>query len=375
MLKRIRIENYRSIGEVDIELGPLTVLVGQNGSGKTNFVDAIHFLCDALTYGLDAAVMRRGGLKTLRRWSPHRPRNVAFEVEVGSEDGAVQAHYTLALRSEAAGEYSVKREALTATAWDATTEFEALDGKVVHSSLDPKFGKPEGRPGLLLAPLWPDLPCSLFTSNMRNMGFYSIFPDALREPQSPGMDHPLDTHGHNLTSVLRKVQRDAPASLAQVRKALAALLPRVRDIQIAGVGGYEYVKFQHEGPDARRHWLDSKQMSDGTLRMLGILTALYQEPALSLVAIEEPELTIHPGMLAVLRDVIVEASQKRSQVIITTHSPDLMNLFDVDVLRVVEMTAEGTKIGPVAQHQREAVRENLFLPGELARMEGLARAQ
>ncbi len=42
MLKRIRIENYRSIGEVDVELGPLTVLVGQNGSGKTNFVDAIH---------------------------------------------------------------------------------------------------------------------------------------------------------------------------------------------------------------------------------------------------------------------------------------------------------------------------------------------
>jgi len=76
-------------------------------------------------------------------------------------------------------------------------------------------------------------------------------------------------------------------------------------------------------------------------------------------------------VLPLLRDCIVEAAEKRTQVIITTHSPDLMSLFGVDVLRVVEMTDEGTKIGPVAEWQKQSIREQLFSPGEIARMEGL----
>ena len=375
MLKRIRIENYRSIGEVDIELGPLTVLVGQNGSGKTNFVDAIHFLCDALTYGLDAALARRGEIGGIRRWARGRPRDVSFGINLATAPPeGLDATYALTLHGQAGGDCIVRTEALDAWACDGAFRFEARDGSVVDSSWGEAMGDIGGRRGLL-APLWGDIEPFVFTGRMRDMGFYSIFPDALRALQEPGPDHPLDEHGANLASVLRATARDAPAAMSHIKAALSALSPDIRDMQVKQFGGHLLVRFLHEEADGKRHWLDSKQMSDGTLRMLGILTALYQEPALSLVAIEEPELTIHPGMLAVLRDVIVEASQKRSQVIITTHSPDLMNLFDVDVLRVVEMTAEGTKIGPVAQHQREAVRENLFLPGELARMEGLARAQ
>jgi predicted ATPase len=93
----------------------------------------------------------------------------------------------------------------------------------------------------------------------------------------------------------------------------------------------------------------------------------------TLIVYEEPENGLYARSLRSLFELISEASQY-TQVIITTHSPDLMSLFDVDALRVVEMTPEGTKIGPVADWQRQAIRDRLFPPGEIMRMEGLQMA-
>ncbi|MCB0122199.1 MAG: ATP-binding protein, partial [Caldilineaceae bacterium] len=115
------------------------------------------------------------------------------------------------------------------------------------------------------------------------------------------------------------------------------------------------------------------QESDGTLRMLGILVALYQDEQRSLVTLEEPELTIHPGALSVLWDEI-EAAGDRSQVILTTHSPDLLDMCKVEQLRVVEKIDGITLIGPVDETQRSAIQERLFAPGELLRAQGLNRA-
>jgi predicted ATPase len=114
------------------------------------------------------------------------------------------------------------------------------------------------------------------------------------------------------------------------------------------------------------------QESDGTLRILSILAAVYQQPPRPLVTIEEPELNIHPGALGVLADVLEEASM-RSQVVITTHSPDLIDHFSVDALRVVEKVGGLTEVGQVTESQRQTVHEMLFSTGELMRMEGLRR--
>lgn len=119
-------------------------------------------------------------------------------------------------------------------------------------------------------------------------------------------------------------------------------------------------------------WFDASQLSDRTLRLLGILTAIHQQPAPSLIAIEEPELTVHPGAAAVLCDELIEASQ-RMQVLVTTHSPELITRMPIESLRVVEATTDGTKIGRVSPEQIAAVKNELFSPGDLIRMEGLRR--
>ncbi|HEX9736127.1 MAG TPA: AAA family ATPase [Thermoanaerobaculia bacterium] len=68
MIRRLTISNYRSLGQdVDLRLGPLTALVGQNGSGKTNVVDALRFLGDCMRLGLEGAITKRHGIGAVRR--------------------------------------------------------------------------------------------------------------------------------------------------------------------------------------------------------------------------------------------------------------------------------------------------------------------
>ena len=120
----------------------------------------------------------------------------------------------------------------------------------------------------------------------------------------------------------------------------------------------------------RERWLSAAQESDGTLRMAGIITALLQEPPLTLIGIEEPELTVHPGALPLLYDFLVQASE-RSQVLITTHSPDLLSLLKPKEVRVVERHEGITTVTRMHESQRTAVHKRLFTPGDLMRMEGL----
>jgi predicted ATPase len=107
-------------------------------------------------------------------------------------------------------------------------------------------------------------------------------------------------------------------------------------------------------------------MSDGTLRALGVLTALYQSSnggsrRVPLVGIEEPEMAVHPGAAGVLRDALISASAT-TQVIVTSHSPDLLDgksVSDDWIISVVNLNGE-TMIAPIEQADRNAIRDRLY---------------
>ena len=101
--------------------------------------------------------------------------------------------------------------------------------------------------------------------------------------------------------------------------------------------------------------------------------ALYQDPTPPFITVEEPELTIHPGALSVLADIILETS-RRSSLLVTTHSPELLDSLPIDCIRSVEADDGATRVGAVAEHQKAAVVKGLFSPGELHRIEGLQLA-
>src|SRR6186713_3123662 len=85
-LRRVRIRNYKSIGKCDVQPGRLTILVGRNGSGKSNFLDALRFVVDGLQSSLDHAIKSRGGIDEVRRRSTGHPHNFGIEVEINLSD-------------------------------------------------------------------------------------------------------------------------------------------------------------------------------------------------------------------------------------------------------------------------------------------------
>ncbi len=208
-----------------------------------------------------------------------------------------------------------------------------------------------------------------------SLRFYHIFPNTIREPQKVGSPYPLDEGGHNLASVLREMDKRRPTAMERLKTALHSLIPSVTDLRVVSAGGYLVTQLRHgrTSGGGLSAWFDLTQESDGTVRLLGLLVALYQTPRLPLIGIEEPELTVHPGALMVLADLLQEAT-RRSQILVTTHSPDLIDRLPVENLKVVNSGQGITTVGPVSETQSEAVRRSLFSPGELHRMEGLEPA-
>ncbi|MFC5667407.1 AAA family ATPase [Kitasatospora misakiensis] len=135
------------------------------------------------------------------------------------------------------------------------------------------------------------------------------------------------------------------------------------------------MEFAQEVPGARNPWrFQAHSVSDGTLRALGVLVSLFAGTGqtLSTVGIEEPESALHPAAAGVLLDALRDASERR-QVIVTSHSPDLLDRsdFDLSELRAVRSVGGETRIGQLDAAGALALREGLYTPGELLRSDQL----
>jgi len=309
----------------------------------------------------------------LRRWSAKgRPYDVEIGLQVETEE--FRGIYAFTLGSERRGEYHIKTE--LCHIYDNSTGresvFETNNGAWVKHphGLNP----PIQTRSLILSLVATLEPYAKLHNYLTSQSFYNIYPNTLTEPQRPANPYPLDEYGANLASTLREMQRSKSCLLAPLGEAIQAVIPGVKDFQISQVGGYLVTRLRRNMIDDTRALFELSQESECTLRMLCILVALYQDFPRTLIALEEPELTIHPGALGLLWEEIKSAAE-RSQILITTHSPDLLDMCKAEQLRIVEKIDGITLIDPIEERQRRAIQERLFAPGELLRAQGLYRAQ
>jgi predicted ATPase len=363
MIKRLRASRFRSLGkDVTVDFGPLTVLVGQNGAGKSNTIDALVFLSDCMQIGLEGAVTKRHGIAAIRYANMHgRPFDVSVRVEVVHE--GVGGVYEIVLTGDRVEDYRVKREYAEVRGVSFVVENGTWKGP---PDLHPRVESTS----LALPALAGDARFAPLAQALRSIASYSIFPDELRVPQKYDPRRPMDRHGVNWVSLLK----DQPE--ATWKPDLVAVLNKltgdIADVKFVPVAGFLVAQFKHErDPQAKRkQWFDATQESDGTLRVAGMMTALLQSPRPELLAIEEPELTVHPGAIRLLYEYIKEGTL-RGQVVLTTHSPDLLSMLSADEVRVVDRAEDETRVGALEESQREAVMNGLFTLGEVMRSEGL----
>src|SRR5581483_1574074 len=208
---------------------------------------------------------------------------------------------------------------------------------------------------------------------LSSMGFYSLNPDRIRDLQAPDSGDLLVRDGSNLTSVLRQLSLRDDARKKRIEEYLSSIVAGVSGVDVKDVPPKATLEFRQEVAGSSDPWrFFAGNMSDGTLRALGILVALFQPPGVPLVGIEEPEVALHPAAVGALLDALKEASQS-TQVIVTTHSPDLLDIADIESELLLAVHAEGgtTQIAPVDEASREAVRKGLYTPGELLRLDQL----
>lgn len=363
-LIRATVRNYRSLAGdgAPVSLGPVTVLVGPNGSGKSSFCDALAFLADSmvnLTNALsNGEADSRGGFASLRKSG-----SSGFSIRVEAESEGITGHYEVELVATEGG-YRIAKESAE---WRAKFEIrngEWYEGKRVEGVTIPPNG-------LVLALLQTDPRFIDLASAIARIRVYKVPPIVLRQPQDKGEKGALmDGLGRNWPTTLDAITKGPRKGSLVV--ALNRLTDDISDVRVQSLGGKQIVEFLHRNPGESKggRWSPADQESDGTLRAAALLTALVQDPLPSLVCIEEPELAIHPGALEILYDFI-HSAQRKSQVVLTTHSPDLLDNFEPELLRVVTREGDTTRITAMEPDQFYAAKERLRTLGEILRHEPL----
>ena len=371
-ITRVVIENYKSIAHCDVRLGPLTFLVGRNGSGKSNFLDALAFMADGLRQTLDGAVRARENIGAISRLRSGYFQPLGVRIEFRLPDGRLGSYgFEVGGRSIGTA-YALSQE--VCSIWEPEAEKDAVFFRVRNGQVQSNV------------PAMPaTLPRHLYLVNASGIGpfqdvyralagmrFYHIDPASIQHTMSDGEDELLVEDGSNAAGVLLRLSRQRPAVLARIVEYLQAMVPEILDVATFKFGSQFSLSFKQAGAmDGMR--FAAPQMSDGTLRALGILLALFQRTPedtqfLSLLAMEEPETGLHRAALAAMRDAVSEASET-IQILVTTHSTDLLDTkdFDPDWLRVVINEGGITRIGPLSEATQSIVRDHLSTAGELLR--------
>lgn len=360
--------NFRAFREVVFRPHPLTAIVGANAAGKTSVIDLFRFVSDSLRLSLYTALERRGGLKAVRHTSPTRPRNCRIWIELEYPAG-FKALYSFRIRSGAEGSYSVAEEDCRLTQGRNQVARLALkDGRVTDLRSVMRFGLSQSdntlriEPGALGLPLFGALELSPVLDTLRSLRVYSIVPDKLRELQDPDEGLELLPDGSNAASVLRHLDSSDRDDLVEM---LGHVVPGIDDVRVVGHGNKLTLEFKQRAGRGRNTF-EALQMSDGTLRLLGILLALYQRDTPGFLAIEEPEATIHVAALQALMEVF-KARSDMSQIVLTTHSSEILDSIDPDSIYLVTAADGYSKLSTLAESSKLAVQEALFSPGELLR--------
>lgn len=355
-LQRLRVQNFLSLQNVDVRLGDLNVLVGPNASGKSNLLKVFQFLGDTARDDLGPAVVAFGGMDQLLFRGPGAAKTIRI---------ALEAHVTRHTSPQAVDEYELnfrlgkglsRQGRPTGLIRTESFKFKRTKGKGRRITIKgarvsalPEGGKQaeskhvgelqKTSAGLSVlrklgedadAPQWRDL-ADLFLT-------LRVFEPDVAAARLPGQRHPsprLESDASNLATFLDWLAEEHSEIFALLVDDLRAIVPSLMGIEFIAIGG---------ATEARRVVLRERHLtgttdlahaSFGTVRALAILAMLHDPNPPKLTLVEEIDHGLHPWAL----DRIVErlrSATRRTQLLLATHSPALVNRLRPDEIIVCE---------------------------------------
>ena len=384
----VRFETFKSLYDVTCALDRFTVITGPNGAGKSNLVDAINFLGEVYEDGLEFAVGRAGGYENIahrRTRRAKRPITVSVEVKVSAEEvrrlpnefpwlrrrmeeapapadpTVYYSHsFTLATSSQAlASDFRVIAERLQVRDAKGRSILKAVrnaDGiaevevtkrraqgmaflrEVLDPFTDPRFGsfladRPMKSTTLLTEQFSYAGLLTQVKSALAGIRVFQLSPFQCRGSGVPTPNALLERHGENLPGAANHLVRNDSRAWNQVQNAMRDLLPGLQGIEIVYTEDRRLaLQFRERG--VGRPW-NTNEVSDGTVQSLALFIALF-DTRHPLLVIEEPENSIHPWILRRIVD-LCQSKKSPKQIIMTSHSPVLLNYVNPSVVRLMSI--------------------------------------
>lgn len=394
-LTHVSLTNWRNFGHIEFDLDSRLFVVGPNSSGKTNLLGALRFLGDIARRGLRAANEDWGGPKHCFRTGSSE---AGFSITASSDEHTVE--YTLSLRAgtwlydpytydgatdgvvefpvEFPAEFPAERIAVINqerlridqrtipidTTHITPQSIEPVLSGEDHSLLDPGSAASTGNVQSVFEQV------RQFVSGMR---YIHPNPKKMKE-RLEGRFEP-DDHGTGFFQLAGRFPATAlDAIVARIRPIMAATVPEVPNLSYQRVAGEEVV-FYSDDPQSASSCSTHDQFSEGTLRLLGILFDLATLPrSTTLVLLEEPETFLQPSVVRSLPSFLAEvAYNKQIQMVITTHSPELLSdeTIGADQVLLLRTTDKGTTGELLSESEDPRIRaavEAQFPPSEVVEL-------
>jgi predicted ATPase len=350
-IESLKVENYRALKKVTLDkLTPMTVLLGPNGSGKSTVFDVFNFLSECFQYGLRYAWDRRGRGKELKSRGSDGP--IAFELKYREQPKTPIITYRLAIDEGVKGPEVVeewlqwRKGNIGLPFRFKFLEFSRGKGKAVSGDQPDETGKQLIRnltsPDIIAVSTLGQFADHPRVAALREfitdwyVSYLSI--DQTRNQPEAGPNERLSKNGENLPNVIQYLKEQHPDRLEKIFEILRRRIPRLERVDADPMPDGRLLLQIKDAPFEKP--ILSKFASDGTMKMLAYLTVLHDPEPPQFIGIEEPENFLHPRLLPELAEEC-RASAARSQLLITTHSPFLINTMRADEVRVLYRDDEG----------------------------------
>jgi len=376
-ITNLKVANFKSFKDLDLNLGRFNVIVGANASGKSNFVEIFRFLKALEREDLNDAVSLHGGPesilnKRIGSSEPLRMRATSdrrmsygilsyvqvyettydFSIEFGTpRNGAVvkDDHFTEKMRIQPGDEATEMRVDILMSDGKRKVEVGPQDLiDRVKNTNDPWLSTPYHRMDEFsnIIERWTANALLIrmnffgFTGAMDNpfggVGVYDIEPHEVKRPHGKAGRASLERNGENLALVLKNILAD-PEKTRSFHNLLRYMLPFAVEIGVEDFLGMSLLLKLRE--EYYEESLLANLLSDGTVNVVALITALFFEDK-DVVIIEEPERNIHPHLISGLMRLMEDAARNK-QIIVTTHSPEVVKHAGIENLLLISRDKEG----------------------------------
>lgn len=348
-IESLRVENYRALRRVEFDkLTPMTVLLGPNGSGKSTVFDVFNFLSECFQFGLRHAWDRRGRGKELKTRGSSGP--IVFDLKYREHRDMPVITYHLAIDEGNKGP-EVVEEWLQ---WRRGTrgrpfrflEFARGEGSAVSGEMpdedDKRVPQKLRSPDLIAVSTLGQFSDHPRVAALREfitdwyVSYLSI--DQTRSQPEAGPQERLSKGGENLPNVIQYLKEQHPDRLEQIFEVLRQRIPRLERVEAEPMPDGRLLLQIKDAPFEQP--VLSRFASDGTMKLLAYLTVLYDPEPPRFIGIEEPENFLHPKLLPELAEEC-RAAAERSQLLITSHSPFLLNAMRPEEVRILYRDEQG----------------------------------